>query len=68
MLILEWDNDFGYDLNHVLTFVGLLNFYPSQLMSRRKNNPVVLCVDDDVAVLQAIRSLLEKTMSGQDNI
>jgi FixJ family two-component response regulator len=33
-------------------------------MSRRKNNPVILCVDDDVAVLQAIRSLLEKTMGG----
>ncbi len=37
-------------------------------MSRRKNNPVVLCVDDDVAVLQAIRSLLEKTMAGQVDI
>jgi FixJ family two-component response regulator len=44
------------------------SFYTLQLMSRRKNNPVVLCVDDDVAVLQAIRSLLEKTMAGQVDI
>jgi len=37
-------------------------------MTSKKNNPVILCVDDDVAVLQAVRSLLEKTMGGQADI
>ena len=37
-------------------------------MTLKKNNPVILCVDDDVAVLQAVRSLLEKTMGGQADI
>ena len=37
-------------------------------MTQKKSNPVILCVDDDVAVLQAVRSLLEKTMGGQADI
>ena len=37
-------------------------------MTRSKNNPVILCVDDDQSVLQALRSLLEKTMGGQADI
>jgi response regulator RpfG family c-di-GMP phosphodiesterase len=37
-------------------------------MSRSKNNPVILCVDDDQSVLQALRSLLEKTLKGQADI
>ena len=37
-------------------------------MARSKNNPVILCVDDDQSVLQALRSLLEKTMGGQADI
>ena len=37
-------------------------------MTKKKSNPVILCVDDDVAVLQAVRSLLEKTMGGQADI
>jgi response regulator RpfG family c-di-GMP phosphodiesterase len=37
-------------------------------MAKSKINPVILCVDDDTAVLQALRSLLEKTMGGQVDI
>ena len=37
-------------------------------MARSKSNPVILCVDDDQSVLQALRSLLEKTMGGQADI
>lgn len=37
-------------------------------MPKSHNNPVILCVDDDPAVLQAVRSLLEKTMGGQADI
>jgi DNA-binding NtrC family response regulator len=37
-------------------------------MPRSKNNPVILCVDDDPSVLQALRSLLEKTMGGQAEV
>jgi DNA-binding NtrC family response regulator len=37
-------------------------------MPKSKNNPVILCVDDDPSVLQAVRSLLEKTMGGQADI
>ena len=37
-------------------------------MVKTKNNPVILCVDDDQSVLQALRSLLEKTMGGQADI
>ena len=37
-------------------------------MSLSKTNPVILCVDDDPSVLQALRSLLEKTMGGHVDI
>ncbi len=37
-------------------------------MSRSKKNPVILCVDDDQSVLQALRSLLEKTLNGKADI
>jgi response regulator RpfG family c-di-GMP phosphodiesterase len=37
-------------------------------MPKPRNNPVILCVDDDPAVLAAVRSLLEKTMGGQADI
>lgn len=37
-------------------------------MSKRKSNPVILCVDDDHTVLQALRSLLEKTLGSQAEI
>jgi response regulator RpfG family c-di-GMP phosphodiesterase len=37
-------------------------------MARTKINPVILCVDDDQSVLQALRSLLEKTMGGLADI
>lgn len=37
-------------------------------MAKSKNNPVILCVDDDPSVLQALRSLLEKTLGGQAEI
>jgi response regulator RpfG family c-di-GMP phosphodiesterase len=37
-------------------------------MPKSRNNPVILCVDDDPAVLAAVRSLLEKTMGGQADI
>jgi len=37
-------------------------------MSKSKFNPVILCVDDDHTVLQALRSLLEKTLGGQAEI
>ena len=37
-------------------------------MAKSKINPVILCVDDDKSVLQALRSLLEKTLGGQADI
>ena len=37
-------------------------------MAQSKINPVILCVDDDQSVLQALRSLLEKTLGGQADI
>ena len=37
-------------------------------MAKAKINPVILCVDDDQTVLQALRSLLEKTLGGQAEI
>jgi FixJ family two-component response regulator len=37
-------------------------------MTKSRSNPVILCVDDDQSVLQALRSLLEKTMGGQADI
>ena len=37
-------------------------------MAKSKKNPVILCVDDDPSVLQALRSLLEKTLGGQAEI
>ena len=37
-------------------------------MTKAKVNPVILCVDDDQTVLQALRSLLEKTLGGQAEI
>ena len=37
-------------------------------MAKAKINPVILCVDDDQTVLQALRSVLEKTLGGQAEI
>jgi DNA-binding NtrC family response regulator len=37
-------------------------------MAVSKKNPVILCVDDDQSVLQALRSLLEKTLKGRVDI
>lgn len=37
-------------------------------MALSPKNPVILCVDDDQSVLQALRSLLEKTLKGRVDI